>query len=192
MKPGDYLIIEFGHNDMKQTGPNAGAYKQFKTNLEMFIQAARDKGGIPVLVTPMHRRGQWQNGKVMNSFGDYPDAVRLVAREQKVALLELNNTSAILYEAMGEEGSKKAFVHYPANTFPDQPAALADNTHFNPYGGYQLAKCIIELMKGQQLKPILKYLRKDYPGYDPAHPDPFEQWNWPASTFYDLAKPEGN
>jgi len=47
-------------------------------------------------------------------------------------------------------------------------------------------------MKGQQLKPILKYLRKDYPGYDPAHPDPFEQWNWPASTFYDLAKPEGN
>ena len=76
----------------------------------------------------------------------------------------------ILYEAMGVEESKHAFVHYPANTYPGQDKPLADNTHFNPYGAYQIAKCVIEGMKQAGL-PLVKYLRTDNERYDPACPD---------------------
>lgn len=187
IRPGDYLFVEFGHNDMKANGPNDGAFKSYKTNLEDFVKTARDKGALPILVTPMHRRGFDDNGKVRNSLGDYPDAVRLVAKEQNVPLLDLNNMSAVLYETLGVEGSKNLFVIFPAQN-------LNDNTHFNPYGGYELAKCIIEMMKAQprEFNPILKYLRPEYKKFDPAQPDPFSEWNWPASIFYDNTKPEGN
>ena len=97
----------------------------------------------------------------------------------------------ILYEAMGVEESKQAFVHYPANTYPQQTKPLADNTHFNPYGAYQIAKCVIEGMKKAGL-PIVKFLRADYEGYNPAQPDALESFKWNDSPFTELEKPDGN
>ena len=97
----------------------------------------------------------------------------------------------ILYEAMGVEESKRAFVHYPANTYPGQNRVLADNTHFNPYGAYQIAQCVIEGMKKVGL-PIVKFLRTDYEGYDPAHPDALENFKWNSSPFTEIEKPDGN
>ena len=96
-----------------------------------------------------------------------------------------------LYEALVVEPSKKAFVHYPAGTYPGQKGDLADNTHFNTYGAYQIAKCIIEGMKQNNL-PLVKYLPADYPGYDPAHPDTFESFRWNDSPFCEIEKPDGN
>jgi len=191
MKKGDYLFIEFGHNDQKQKGKGKGPYTSYKSDLKYLVDEARKKGATPVLVTSMHRRFFDDSGKVKNTHGDYPDAVRQLAKEENVYLVDLNNMSATLYEAWGEEGSKRAFVHFPAGTFPDQKEALADNTHFNPYGGYQIAKCILKGIIDNNI-PLKKYLKEDFKWYDPAHPDDVESFDIPSTPFSSLIKPDGN
>ena len=191
MKPGDYLFIEFGHNDQKEKGPNDGPFLAYTERLKLYISEARSKGGIPVLVTSTSRRSFGAGGKIENSLGDFPTAVRQVAQQEKVPLIDLNAMTTSLYDAMGEEPSKKAFVHYPANTYPGQPEALADNTHFNPYGAYEIARCVVEGMKTAKLD-LVKFLRPGTPPFDPAHPDALAEWRWPESPRSAVTKPDGN
>lgn len=191
IKPGDYVFIEFGHNDQKQKGPNDGPWASYTTNMRRYITETRAKKGIPVLVTSMHRRNFDSEGKVNNTLGEYPEAVRKLASEEHVALIDLNAMSKVLYEAWGPEESVKAFVHYPANTFPNQSKALADNTHFNSYGGYELAKCIVEGIKNA-LPELAAHIRSDYQIFDPAHPDPAAKFTMPLSPFIEVEKPDGN
>lgn len=190
IKPGDYLFIEFGHNDQKEKGPDDGAYKSYTERFKTFIGRAREKGAIPVIVTSTSRRSFDENGKTVNTLGDYPAAARKVAEDEKVALIDLNAMTTKFYDAMGVEPSKKAFVHYPANTFPGQQKALEDNTHFNPYGAYELAKCIVEGIKASNLG-LKKYLA-DVPAFDPSHPDAIESFSWPTSPKNSTIKPDGN
>lgn len=191
IKPGDYLMVEFGHNDQKQKGEGKGAYLSFWNSLEQFVDSARAHGATPVLITPTQRRRFDEYGKIQDTHEDYPQAMRDLAKAKKVPLIDLNEMTRTLYEAWGEEASKRAFVHYPANTFPDQPKALADNTHFNPYGAYEIAKCVIEGMKALQL-PLIEYLRSDYKPFDPASPDAFESFVWLPSRQVEILKPDGN
>ena len=191
MKPGDYIFMEFGHNDQKQKGPGKGAFYSFMTSLKTFVDEARARGVQPVLVTPTQRRSFDENGKIKDTHLDFPDAVRWLAEKENIPLVDLHAMTRILYEAMGVEESKRAFVHYPANTYPGQNRVLADNTHFNPYGAYQIAQCVIEGMKKVDL-PIVKFLRTDYEGYDPAHPDALENFKWNSSAFTEIEKPDGN
>ena len=170
MKEGDYMFIEFGHNDQKLKGPGKGAYYSFASNLKYFVDVVRAKGGIPVFVTPTQRRSFDNSGKIQETHEDYPDAMRWVAQREGVQVIELHDMTRVFYEAMGVEPSKKAFVHYPAGTYPNQTKALADNTHFNPYGAYEIAKCVIEGIKQLNL-PWVKYLRDDYHPFNPASPD---------------------
>ena len=99
--------------------------------------------------------------------------------------------SKIFYETLGPENSIKAFVHYPANTFPGQDKELKDDTHFNAYGGYELARCVIEGIKANKLG-IAKFLVEDVPSFDPAHPDDVDKWSLPASPFIAIEKPAGS
>jgi len=191
IRPGDYLFVEFGHNDQKDKGENDGAWKSYTQRLQLFVAEARKKGAIPVIVTSTSRRSFGAGGKIENSLGDFPAAARKVAADEKVALIDLNAMSAKLYEAMGEENSKKAFVHYPANTYPGQEKALADNTHFNPYGAYELAKCILQGIRDNHLG-LEKFIIKGIPAFDPSHPDPVEKFRWPESPFKEIVKPDGN
>lgn len=190
MKPGDYLVIEFGHNDQKEKGEDKGAYLNYKSGLKLMADKVKEKGGIPILVTSMHRR-RFENGKIINTLGDYPDAVRQLAKEENITLIDLNNMSQVLYEAWGEEESKKAFVHYPAGTFPNQNEDLADNTHFNTYGGYELAKCIVQGVKESNLE-LKNHIVDDFGIFDPSKPDAIESVNIPPTPFFDLVKPDGN
>lgn len=190
IKPGDYLFIEFGHNDQKEKGPNDGPYKSYTERFKTFISKAREKGAIPVIVTSTSRRSFSPEGKTVNTLGDYPAAARKVAQDEKVTLIDLNEMTARFYDAMGVEPSKKAFVHYPANTFPGQDKALEDNTHFNPYGAYELAKCIVEGIKASDLG-LKKYLA-DTPRFNPSQPDAIESFNWPMSPKNSTIKPDGN
>jgi len=139
----------------------------------------------------MHRRSFDSTGHIINTLSDYPEAMRQTAKEENVALIDLNAMSKILYEAWGDERSIKAFVHYPANTFPWQDKELKDNTHFNPYGAYELARCVVQSIKDQQL-PFVKFLKKDISAFNPARPDALEQWYWPLSAMMSSAKPDGN
>lgn len=191
MKPGDYLFIEFGHNDQKEKGANAGAYKSYTERLKTFVSEVKKKGGIPVIVTSTSRRSFDADGKTINTLGDFPDAARKVAAEEGVALIDLNVMTAKLYNALGVERSKKAFVHYPANSYPGQDKELADNTHFNPYGAYEIAQCVVSGIRNQNLG-IAKYLVNDVPAFDPAKPDDPMVWRWPESPKSSVVKPDGN
>ncbi len=178
MKPGDYLLIQYAHNDEKEKGDGIGAFTSFKTSLKQFVEAARKKGGIPILVTPMHRRTFDAAGKVTNSHGDYPEAVRQAAKEENVPLIDLTAMSKDLYEALG----------------PDKSGALfkpGDATHHTNYGAYELAKCIVQAIRDQKL-PLAKYLIKDLPKFDPKKPDPLATFPVPASPAVTDVKPLGN
>ena len=179
MKKGDYLFIQFGHNDQKDKTPGAGPFTSYKVNLKRFVEAARGKGGTPVLVTPMERR-RWEGNVLQPTLADYAEAVRQVGAEEKVPVIDLNAMSLKLYTALGPEKSTKAFVFYPANTFPGQDKELKDNTHHNAYGGYELARCIVEGIKAN-VPALAARLVKDAGTFDPATPDAVEKVDIPAS-----------
>ncbi len=189
-KPGDYLFIEFGHNDQKEKGENAGAYKGYSERLRYFVREFRAKGGIPVILTSTARRSFDEQGHLVHTLGDFPDAARKVAAELQVPLIDLNKKTSLFYMALGVEESKRAFVHYPAHTFPNQENALADNTHFNPYGAYEIAKMVLTGIKENQLAIAGHII--DFQGFDPQQPDDFKTWYWPPSLINSVVKPDGN
>ena len=191
MKPGDYLFIEFGHNDQK---PNSSSYVEpftgYKDELKKMVKAAREKGGIPVIISSTQRRSFNEDGNIINTHGDYPLAAKLTAKEENVPFIDLTAMSTQIYESLGIEVSKKAFVHYPANSFPGQDKDLADNSHFSPYGAYEIAKCILIGIQKCNL-PLANYILSDFSGYDPQHPDEPGDWNLPSSPSFEILKPDG-
>jgi len=187
IRRGDYLFMQFAHNDQKP-GPGQVTIPQYKELLLKYISLAKEKGAYPVLVTSMNRRSFAADGTLTQTLAGYPDAMREVAREQGVPLIDLNAMSKTLFEAMGQNGTLKAFVHYPANIFPGQTEELRDDTHFNSYGAIELAKCVVESIRGLGL-PIAKNIRLDVPKFDPAHPDPSSIWSLPLDPFLSAEKP---
>ena len=190
MKKGDYLFMEFGHNDEKQRQPGYGAWYSYMYSLKIYIDEARRKGAIPVIVTPTQRRRFGTDGKLVPTHGEYPDAARWIARKENVPLIDLTEMTTQLFDAMGEEGTKHAFVHYPAGTYPGQKVAFADNTHFNPYGAYEIAKCII-LGIQKSLPGLAQNLTMPLK-FDPSHPDDLKSFHWDQSPFTEIEKPDGN
>ncbi len=192
MKKGDYVFCEFGHNDQKERKPGDGAWYNFVHNLKIFIDNVRKRGGNIIFITPTQRRKfDASNTKIEETHGDYPDAMRAVAKREKVPVIELHDMTRTFFETLGYENSTKALVHYPANTYPGQTQALADNTHFNPYGAYEVAKMVVMGMKQLDL-PIVKDLRPDWKDYSPAHPDDYTKFVWYTSVKTDTTKPDGN
>jgi lysophospholipase L1-like esterase len=191
MKPGDYLFIEFAHNDQKQGSCHVEPYTTYQDELRYFMNEFRKKGGKPVLVTSTNRRRFDEDGKLVNTLGEYPNAMRKLAKEENVPLIDLNAMTKTLYEALGVEDSKKLFVHYPANTFPGQEKALSDNTHFNTYGAYELAKCVVNSLK-ENYPDMARFIHEDFKGFNPEVPDPFKNFFWPLSPDVDLVKPDGD
>ena len=193
MKKGDYVICEFGHNDQKEKMAGAGAWYNFSYYLKIFIDKVRAKGGNIIFVTPTQRRrfDDATHSKILETHGDYPDAMHAVAKREGVPVIELHDMTRTFFETLGYENSKKALVHYPANTFPGQDKPLADNTHFNPYGAYEIAKMVVMGMKQLHL-PIVKYLRSDWKDFNPAQPDDYNKFVWYNSVQQDVTKPDGN
>ena len=190
IKAGDYLMIQFAHNDQKLGGGYVPAMTDYKDFLKSYIAQTRAKGATPILVTSMNRRSFDEAGKIKQTLGEYPQAMREVGADQGVAVIDLNALSKPLFEAMGPEGTLKAFVHYPANTFPGQEQELKDDTHFNAYGAYELARCVVEATRTQKLA-IARYLRPGTGGFDPARPDALASWHLPASPAISLETPYG-
>ncbi|MBS1368790.1 MAG: rhamnogalacturonan acetylesterase [Lentisphaeria bacterium] len=188
MKKGDYVFIQFGHNDQKEKGENAGPFKSYKTRLAEFVDQVAARGGNPVLVTPMERR-RFRKGKPITTLHDYAEAVRQVGKEKNIPVIDLHAMSLKLYGALGDEGSRKAFVFYPAGSFPGQSKELKDNTHHSVYGGYELARCVVEGIRAG-LPELAARLRPEIPAFDPAAPD--QSVDIPPSTVSSAEKPDGN
>jgi lysophospholipase L1-like esterase len=165
IRPGDTLLVQMGHNDQKEKGAGAGPFTNYKTRLAWFVALAREHGATPILVTPVNRLTFGADGTITNSLADYAAAVRQVAHEESVALIDLNAMSKTLYEALGPENAHLAF-------------AGKDTTHHSDYGSYELARCIVEAIRRQRL-PLARYLA-DTPPFDPAHPDPAGQFEVPG------------
>lgn len=192
LKPGDYVICEFGHNDEKEKGPGSGAWYHYTRNLKIFVDRVRAQGGNIIFCTPTERRRFADDKKTISpTHGDFPAAMKAVAERENVPLIDLNKMSRDFYEALGYEGSKRALVHYPANTFPGQTKALADNTHFNTFGAYEISKMVVMGLKEID-SPLTKYLRPGFVDFNPSQPDDAATFKWVPSKNADLVKPDGN
>jgi lysophospholipase L1-like esterase len=161
MKQGDYLFLQFGHNDQKEQWPQTyvEASTTYKEYLRDFIAEARRRGAQPVLVTPMHRRNFDANGKILETLGDYPEAMRQLAKEESVPLIDLHAMSAQFYEALGPDKSAVAFG-----------ANGRDATHHSAYGAYELARAVVQGIQDNKLD-LAKYLDPAVAPFVPSHPD---------------------
>lgn len=193
LKKGDYVVCEFGHNDQKEKRPGDGAWYHFAHGLKTFIDRVRAANGHIIFITPTQRRSfdEATHTKIQETHLDYPDAMRAVAKREGVPVIELHDMTRTFFETLGYEGSKKALVHYPANTFPGQDKPLADNTHFNPYGAYEVAKMVVMGMKQLQL-PVIGELKTEWQDFDAAHPDDPDAFVWYQAQKQDVTKPDGN
>lgn len=192
LKKGDYVFMQFGHNDMKEHGEGKGPFLNYQSGLRAFVKAIRERGATPVLVTPMHRRWFNKDGTIKQTFGDYPKAMRQLAEQEHIPLIDLQVYSRAFYEALGPDGSKIAFVQYPAGTYPGQDKPLKDNTHHNNYGAYVLARCVVKGIRDAKL-PLADKLVGNLPNFDPANPPTPDQVDVPPSYVKPIGeKPEGS
>jgi lysophospholipase L1-like esterase len=162
LRAGDWVMIQFGHNDQKSQWPQtyAEAATTYRSWLRVYLAEVRRRGATPILVTSPERRNFDAAGRIVNSHGDYPAAVRDVAREEGVALVDLNDMSRRFYEALGPELAARAFA--------DEGR---DKTHHDEYGAYSLARMIVEGLRGADarlLAGLVGHIAADAGHYDPA------------------------
>jgi lysophospholipase L1-like esterase len=191
IRPGDWLFVEFAHNDQKPGPSHVEPFTTYQEMVKRFVSEARGRGANVVLVTSTQRRNFDAAGKVVNTLGDYPAAMRQAAAELGAPLVDLTAMTSAFYEALGPEGSKRAFVHYPAGTFPGQAAELKDDTHFNDYGAYEVARMVAESLRRKHHFHA-RFLRDDVTPFDPSHPDPEAGFDVPRSPFTSTEKPAGS
>ncbi len=155
MKKGDYLFLQFIHNDSKASWPQTYVEPEttYKAYLKVYIAESRLRGATPVLVTAMDR-GARGTGAPTHGHDGYPQAMREVADEEHVAFIDLYGMSDVLYESAGADAGK----------------LLADGTHSTAYGGYEFAKCIVMGIKQNKLD-LANYIVDGFKDFDPAHPD---------------------
>jgi len=188
IKAGDYLMLQFAHNDQKPGRGYVPAETEYTELIERYVAKAKAVGAHPILVTSMNRRSFDDAGKIIDTLAPYPQTLRKIAAEQELPLVDLNAMSKVMWEAMGPEGTLKAFVHYPANTFPGQTMDLADNTHFNSYGAYELALCVVQSLRDQKSR-LVTWMRPGIARFDPAHPQ--QPFTLPLSPMVDTTTPYG-
>jgi len=180
LKAGDYLLIQFGHNDQKSKDPDAAA--RYKANLIDWAGKVRAKGATPVIITPMHRN-RLTDGKVNETLGIYPQMAREAAAESGALLIDLHDQSRLLYEAAGPTGIDALFMHNADYT-------QKDGTHHGPYGAYELAKIVAQGLRTTGA-PVASEIADDLPDYDPSHPLPESQFLVPPSTSFTTERPLG-
>lgn len=158
MKKGDYLFIQFGHNDEKDDSRHTDPYTTFKETLTEYINAARSKGAQPVLITPVARRKFDKNGQIVDTHGSYPAAMIELAKEEDVPYIDLCSKSMALFNKLGPEGTLNIFLHLDAGVSPNYPDGVSDDTHFQKNGAIEIAKLVIEGIKGNNL-PLARYIK---------------------------------
>jgi DNA sulfur modification protein DndE len=146
LKKGDWVFLQFGHNDAKTEDPTRYAAPQtdYRNNLIRYVKEAREKGANVLLITPVMRRRFDTGGKFFDTHGEYPEVVRSVARELNAPLFDLHRRSQTVIEQHGAEGSTKIFLHIPANHFEAVKEAKSDDTHFSEYGAALMASLVCE------------------------------------------------
>jgi DNA sulfur modification protein DndE len=160
LKKGDYVFIQFGHNDAKEsdTSRYAPAQTDFRANLIRYVKETRASGATPILLTPTQRRKFDSTGVFIDQHADYPAVVREVAAQEKVMLIDVEKASKAIIQQEGPEGAKKIFLHYPVGIFKKFMKGVADDTHFSPYGATRMANLVADALSNstEHLKSFLK------------------------------------
>lgn len=158
IRPGDYLLIQFGHNDQKKDYRYTEPYGTYQKFLTHYIRETRDQGGIPILLTPVMRRRFREAGELFDTHGEYPAAVRQLATQLDVPLIDLHQRSFVHFAQLGKEATKEIFLWLAPGEEKNYPAGLEDNTHFSRNGAQEVGKLVIEGL--QELDLPLKNYRK--------------------------------
>lgn len=159
LKKGDYVFIQFGHNDQsKEKGERYTPPEDFKKNLARMVADVRAKGGNPVLLTPVVRRRFDSGGRFYDAHGEYPDLTRSAAKESGVPLIDMHRMSEKLVVGRGVEESKKLFLILKEGESPNYRKGLDDNTHFSPLGAEEMAKLAVEGIRREKIG-LRKYLK---------------------------------
>lgn len=159
IRPGDYVFIQFGHNDAPHKGEKATvAGGDYDDNLRRYISDTRSKGGFPVLFTSIVRRKFGKDSMLVDTHGAYIQAVKNVAAEQKVPLIDMNELSREFVQKQGVDGSKEYFMHVAPGTVPLCPEGKTDDTHFNVKGGRAMASIAVDAI-AREVPELAPYVR---------------------------------
>lgn len=157
---GDYVFIQFGHNDQKESDTTryAAAQTDYRKNLIRYIEETQAKGATPVLFTPVMRRKFDEDGKFVDQHGEYPVVVREIAKQYNITLIDMHASSQKVIEQHGVEGSKKIFMNVAAGIYAKFPKSIEDNTHFTAYGARLMANLAADglVISGNPLRNFLK------------------------------------
>ncbi len=183
LRPGDTVLLQFGHNDQKQQKDGSGNAQTYQAEMRTHAERILARGGIPVIVSSMERRNfDPQTAKLRPSLTEYANAARAVAQDMKLAFIDLNAMSIQMYEALGPERSQLA---HPMNN------GKLDNTHHNNYGAMQLAR-LIALGLREAKVPVAAQLRDDLGAIEPGKPQPPEQFRIAVSPGFTQLRPLGD
>ncbi|MEU4240640.1 rhamnogalacturonan acetylesterase [Actinoplanes sp. NPDC026619] len=174
IKPGDVLLVSFGHNDEKTEDPAryTEPWTTFQDYLRLYLDGARAKKAHPVLVTPVERRRFHTDGSPYLSHGEYPDSMRALAEATRTPLIDLTALSFALWSALGPDATKDYFLWLDAGESPNYPDGVADNTHFQAHGAIEVARLVVDAgcdIPGRDLRAL----------HDATIPD--DVLTWPAT-----------
>ncbi len=163
IKSGDYVLIQFGHNDeSKDKGEGFTPPAEFKTNLKKLVTEAREKKAIPILFTPVGRRKFDSIGHIMETHAEYAELVKQVGKENMVYVMDLNAKSKDLYEQFGPATSKLLFNYLQPGEHPNYPKGKEDNTHFSELGARKIAQLVLQEIRDQfpELATRIRVMKK--------------------------------
>jgi lysophospholipase L1-like esterase len=174
IRPGDTLLVSFGHNDEKAEDPAryTEPWSTFQEYLSRYLDGARAAGAHPILVTPVERRRFTAAGVPYLSHGEYPDAMRALAAETRTPLIDLTALSFALWSELGPDATKDHFLWLAAGASPNYPAGVSDNTHFQAHGAIEVARLVVTAgctIPGRDKRAL----------HDPSIPD--DVLTWPAT-----------
>ncbi|MDO3384138.1 rhamnogalacturonan acetylesterase [Gilvimarinus algae] len=165
---GDYVIIQFGHNDQsKQKKDRYTPPADYRSNLERFITQTRQAGAEPILMTPVTRRYFSEEGVIEPTHGVYPDVVRELAKAQKVTFIDMEKVTREYFTDMGDTQSRLRFMHIAPQLHPNYPIGVSDDTHFTHLGAREVAQLVLAELKALE-HPLAGRLRVP----DPKHLKP--------------------
>jgi lysophospholipase L1-like esterase len=149
-RPGDTVLIQFGHNDAAREKPErfADATTTFRDNLLRFVWETRGRQAVPVLVTPVARRSFWDNGQTRADFAEYSAVTRAVAELTGTPLIDLEALSRKLIADTGNEAARSLYLHYPPGQWPAFPKGIDDDTHFSEIGARRMAGLVAAALAG--------------------------------------------
>ncbi|RTE10889.1 rhamnogalacturonan acetylesterase [Paenibacillus whitsoniae] len=158
LRGGDFLVIQFAHNDEKESDIGTEPFTTYPTYLKQYLDLARDTGAYPLLVAPMHRRFFEEDGTIRNTHGDYIEAMRQLAEQEGIPFIDLAARSKEYFEELGEERTKQVFLWTEAGQYEYLPEGTQDNTHFTEPGAVEIARLIVSEIEGKGIEPLQRHL----------------------------------